>query len=81
MSTETNQATLNQLHDTIVNLVTHYCNGIITDLEFVYAINSAGTDAKMAFLKAQRQIHPDDLSGLLDPNTGLRYPPTKSPTN
>lgn len=76
-----NQETLNQLHDTIVNLVTHYCNGIITDLEFVYAINSAGTDAKMAFLKAQRQIHPDDLSGLLDPNTGLRYPTTKSPTN
>jgi hypothetical protein len=71
-----NQETLNQLHDTIVNLVTHYCNGIITDLEFVYAINSAGIDAKMAFLKAQRQIHPDDLSGLLDANTGLRYPTT-----
>lgn len=74
MSTETNQAALNQLHDTINHLVTHYCNGILTDLEFVYAISSAGVDAKMAFLKEQRQVHPDDLAGLLDPNTGLRYP-------
>lgn len=69
-----NQETLNQLHENIVNLVTHYCNGIITDLEFVYAINSAGVDAKMAFLKAQQPIHRDDLAGLLDANTGLRYP-------
>ena len=80
MSTETaqKQSALEELHSTIENLVTHYCNGILTDLEFVYAINSAGTDAKMAFLKAQRQIHPDDLSGLLDVNTGLRYPSSNS---
>lgn len=73
MSTNTNQETMQQLNDSINHLVTHYCNGLLTDLEFVYAINSAGVDAKMAFLKAQQPIHRDDLTGLLDVNTGLRY--------
>jgi hypothetical protein len=73
MSTNTNQETMQQLHDTINNLITHHYNGLLTDLEFVYAINSAGIDAKMAFLKAQQPIHRDDLTGLLDVNTGLRY--------
>ena len=77
MSTPIAQDALNRLHETLANLVTHYCNGIITDLEFVYAVGGAGIDAKLAFFKAQQPIHEADLSNLFDPNTGLRYPTAK----
>jgi len=67
------QEIMKQLHETIANLVAQHGSGIITDLEFVYAISSAGIDAKCAFLKRQLPIHNEDLTGLTDVNTGLRY--------
>jgi hypothetical protein len=67
------QETLNQLHETIANLVAQHSSGLLTDLEFVYAVSSAGIDTKCAFLKKQLPIHNDDLTGLIDVNTGLRY--------
>jgi len=73
MSTAINQETMQQLHVTIANLIAHHGSGIMTDLEFVYAIGSAGIDAKLAFFKQQQPIHEADLKGLLDVNTGLRY--------
>ena len=72
-STTTTQETMQQLHDTINNLITHHYNGLLTDLEFVYAIAGAGVDAKLAFLKEQQPIHKADLTGLIDVNTGLKY--------
>jgi hypothetical protein len=67
------QEIMKQLHATIANLIAQHGSGIITDLEFVYAISSAGIDAKCAFLKRQLPIHNEDLTGLTDVNTGLRY--------
>ena len=58
-----NQATLNQLHEIINNLVTQYANGLLMDIEFAYAAYAA-----------TKFVEGADLSGLLDPNTGLRYP-------
>jgi hypothetical protein len=65
-----NQATLNQLHEIINNLVTQYVSGILMDIEFAHAVYAA-----------TKFVEGADLSNLLDPNTGLRYPTTKSPTN
>ena len=70
----TTQETLQQLHETIAHLIAHHGSGIMTDLEFVYAVGNAGIDAKLAFFKSQQPIHDADLSGLIDLNTGLRYP-------
>jgi hypothetical protein len=67
------QEALQQLHETIAHLIAHHGSGIITDLEFVYAVGSAGVDAKLAFYKAQQPIHKADLTGLIDVNTGLKY--------
>jgi hypothetical protein len=72
-STTINQETMQQLNDTINNLIIHHYNGLLTDLEFVYAVTNAGVDAKLAFLKAQQPIHNADLTGLIDVNTGLKY--------
>lgn len=65
-----NQETLNQLHEIINNLVTQYANGLLMDIEFAHAAYAA-----------TKFVEGADLSNLLDPNTGLRYPTTKSPTN
>ena len=73
MSTAINQETMQQLHVTIANLIAHHEAGIMTDLEFVYAVGNAGIDAKLAFFKQQQPIHEADLKGLMDFNTGLRY--------
>ena len=67
------QETMKQLHATIEGLVAQHSSGLLTDLEFVYAVSSAGIDAKCAFLKKQLPIHNEDLTGLTDVNTGLRY--------
>lgn len=73
MSNIVNQETMQKLHVTIATLIAHREAGIMTDLEFVYAVGSAGIDAKLAFFKQQQPIHEDDLKGLIDVNTGLRY--------
>ena len=65
-----NQETLNQLHEIINNLVTQYANGLLMDIEFAHAVYAV-----------TKFVEGADLSNLLDPNTGLRYPTTKSPTN
>lgn len=67
------QEALQQLHETIAHLIAHHGSGIITDLEFVYAVGSAGVDAKLALYKAQQPIYNADLTGLIDVNTGLKY--------
>ena len=58
-----NQAALNQLHEIINNLVTQYVSGILMDIEFAQAVYAA-----------TKFVEGADLSNLLDPNTGLRYP-------
>lgn len=60
-----NQETLNQLHEIINNLVTQYVNGLLMDIEFAHAVYAA-----------TKFVEGADLSGLLDVNTGLRYPTT-----
>lgn len=60
------QETMQQLHDDINNLITQYCSGIITGLEFTHAI-------KHHVDKPFEGIVMSDLNGLLDVNTGLRY--------
>ena len=62
MSTTTNQETMQQLNDRINHLVTHYINGLLTDLEFAHAAYAA-----------TKFIEGADLTGLIDVNTGLRY--------
>jgi tagatose-1,6-bisphosphate aldolase len=62
MSTPITQDALDQLHDTIVNLVTHYCNGILMDIEFAQAVYAA-----------TKFVEGADLIDLIDPNTGLKY--------
>lgn len=63
MSTETTQATLDQLHTILANLTAQYVSGILMDIEFAHAAYAA-----------TKFVEGADLSGLLDPNTGLRYP-------
>ena len=61
MSNTMTQEKLQQLHVTIATLIAHREAGIMTDLEFAYAISN------------QIPKHDYDLKGLLDVNTGLRY--------
>ena len=63
MSTETNQATLDQLHTILANLTAQYVSGLLMDIEFAHAAYAA-----------TKFVEGADLSNLLDPNTGLRYP-------
>jgi galactose-1-phosphate uridylyltransferase len=62
MSTTINQETMQQLNDIINNLVTQYCNGLLTNIEFAHAAHAA-----------TKFIEGADLTGLIDVNTGLRY--------
>ena len=62
MSTETTQATLDQLHANLANLTAQYVSGILMDIEFAQAVYAT-----------TKFIEGADLSGLLDPNTGLKY--------
>jgi hypothetical protein len=57
-----NQEKMQQLHETISNLVAYHGSGIITDLEFANAVSDAA-----------KPLHNTDLTGLIDVNTGLRY--------
>jgi hypothetical protein len=57
------QDDLSVLHATVRDLVQMWADSLITDLEFVAHMG----DIVMAMDGA-------DPSGLLDPNTGLRYP-------
>ena len=64
------QERLDELNTEVVNMIQMFVSGMITIVEF--------TDA-MANMK--RRIGEDgDLAGLLDPNTGLRFP-TKEETD
>jgi tagatose-1,6-bisphosphate aldolase len=69
MSTPITQDTLNQMNDIIHSLITQYANGLLMDIEFANAVYAV-----------TKFVEGADLSNLLDPNTGLRYP-TTSPTN
>ena len=57
------QADLDLFHETITNLVQMWASGLITDLELAKAA------AKISLMPALA-----DFDGLIDPNTGLRYP-------
>jgi hypothetical protein len=61
MSNNVTQETLQRLHVTIATLISHHDSGIMTDLEFAYAISDQIPKCDY------------DLKGLLDVNTGLRY--------
>lgn len=54
------QEKLNALHEGILTLISHYLAGILTVMEFKKAIDSIQST--------------NDLSNLIDPATGLRYP-------
>jgi hypothetical protein len=54
------QQDLNSIDGYIKETVTHYYNGILTLVEFKNAIDRIGVIG--------------DVSGLIDPATGLRYP-------
>ena len=58
-----NQDDLGVLHATVRDLVQMWADSLITDLEFATHM----TDIHMA-------VDGANPSGLLDPNTGLRYP-------
>lgn len=70
MSTPITQDALDQLHSNLANLTAQYVSGILMDIEFAHAAYAA-----------TKFVEGADLSNLLDPNTGLRYPTTKSTTN
>jgi hypothetical protein len=58
------QNELNELHEGILTLISHYLSGILTAVEFKNAMNSI------------KPINDwTDLSNLIDPATGLRYQP------
>lgn len=63
MSTPITQDALDQLHANLANLTAQYVNGLLMDIEFAYAVYAA-----------TKFVEGADLSGLLDANTGLRYP-------
>ena len=63
MSHTITQETMQQMHDIISNLTTQYFNGLLTNLEFADAVHAA-----TKFVTAGAK-----LSGLIDPNTGLKY--------
>jgi hypothetical protein len=69
MSTPITQDTLNQMNDIIHSLITQYANGLLMDIEFANAVYAV-----------TKFVEGADLSNLLDPNTGLRYPSKPQPT-
>jgi len=69
MSTPITQDALDQLHANLANLTAQYVSGILMDIEFAQAVYAA-----------TKFVEGADLSNLLDPNTGLRYPNNPQPT-
>ena len=69
MSTPITQDALNRLHANIANLTAQYVSGLLMDIEFAHAVY---TEAQLITMQDGA-----DLSNLLDPNTGLRYPTAK----
>ena len=61
------QSDLDNFSQTITDAVQMWANGLVTDREFAQYMANLWTEAKT-------QMEDADLDGLLDPNTGLRYP-------
>jgi hypothetical protein len=53
------QEKLNEIHESIMALISHYLSGILTTVEFKQAIEKIGAV--------------ENLTDLIDPATGLRY--------
>lgn len=53
------QEKLNEIHESIMALISHYLSGILTTVEFKQAIEKIGAI--------------ENLTDLIDPATGLRY--------
>jgi hypothetical protein len=53
------QEKLNEIHESIMALISHYLSGILTTVEFKQAIEKIGAI--------------ENLTDLTDPATGLRY--------